>query len=193
MIPDTSRSPGTLLPSLDAPSQVGLVGYGGVGRRCLAVLLAAFTLLWASSALAQNFVVGLGTSDVVDDGIETEVFQVEIHSDPFRTLSWGSLAWFAVVETDTENDAYVGGGLAVTWDLNADWFVESSLAAGYYEPGDGGIDLGGNFQFRTLVGVGYRLTERSRISLAVNHLSNAGLEEMNPGRNNISLRYGWSF
>ena len=61
------------------------------------------------------------------------------------------------------------------------------------ETGSGGDDLGGHVQFRTLIGVGYRLSTNRRISLAADHLSNAGLKDRNPGRNALLLRYAISF
>lgn len=78
-------------------------------------------------------------------------------------------------------------------NISEKWFVEGSLAAGYYDAGSRGMDLGGNVQFRTLAGIGYRVSYRSRISISIDHLSNAGIEDSNPGREAVTVRYGMSF
>ena len=60
---------------------------------------------------------------------------------------------------------------------------------GYYDRGSDGTPLGGNIQFRGLVGVGYKISNTQRVSLAIDHKSNAGLEDKNPGSETLVLRY----
>ncbi|MEM9578921.1 MAG: acyloxyacyl hydrolase [Pseudomonadota bacterium] len=143
---------------------------------------------------AGDLIIGLGVDNIDEDGAsEAVAFQLEYHLDPIRQYAWGSVALMGVAETDEDEDIYIGAGMSLVWDVSPAWFVESSVAAGYYDAGSDGLDLGGEVQFRTLLGVGYRLSEASRISLAIDHLSNAGLEDENPGRNALHLRYGRSF
>jgi hypothetical protein len=48
-------------------------------------------------------------------------------------------------------------------------------------------------QFRTLIGLGYELDDTSRVSLALDHKSNARLESPNPGSETLAIRYRHSF
>ena len=161
---------------------------------CAVALAATLTILPANSAQADAFKFGLGVDNIdTDRGSESVSLQLEYHFDPIRTYDWGHFGVAGIAEFDDDGDVFAGVGLALTWNLNQNWFVESGLAAGYYDAGSSGFDLGGNLQFRTLVGLGYRVNDSSTLSLAATHLSNAGIEDLNPGRNAIFLRYGRSF
>ncbi len=158
------------------------------------IFASTLTILPVSSAQADSFVVGLGADNVsTDRGSESVALQLEYHFDPIRSYDWGHFNVAGIAETDDDGDIFAGVGLALTWNLNDNWFVESGLAAGYYDGSSSSYDLGGNVQFRTLIGLGYRINDRSTLSLAATHLSNAGIEDVNPGRNAIFLRYGRSF
>ncbi|GIT86076.1 acyloxyacyl hydrolase [Roseobacter sp. OBYS 0001] len=147
----------------------------------------------ATPATASDIVLGLGASDIGSSSSGSPAFQLEYHTNPVRKYQWGSVSGLALLQLEDDSTVYVGAGLSSIWNLSGNWFVEGSLAAGYYDEGSGGMDLGGNWQFRTLIGLGYRLTNGSRISLAVDHLSNAGIESHNPGRETVSIRYAFSF
>lgn len=143
---------------------------------------------------AGDLVLGAGVDNIDTDlGSNAATFQIEYHSDPLVSLLNADLAAFGVFETDDDEDVYLGAGVSAIWALRQDWFVEASLAAGYYDSADDGVDLGGNLQFRSLFGLGYRFNARDSISLAIDHLSNAGLEDTNPGRNAVLIRYRRSF
>lgn len=159
-----------------------------------ALMIAAAPVLLATSAQANDFVLGLGQSNF-DDSDESQPFtvQLEYHTAPFLEYSWGDISGIGVLEVDDDNNTYVGAGVAALWNTGQKWFIEASLAAGYYGRGSDGQDLGGNVQFRSLLGLGYRVSDTRRISIAIDHLSNAGIEDTNPGRNAISIRYGVSF
>ena len=63
-----------------------------------------------------------------------------------------------------------------------------SSGPGYYEDGDG-KDLGYDLEFRSQAEIAYVMEDRSRIALAISHLSNAGLGDTNPGVEVVSLYY----
>ncbi len=96
-------------------------------------------------------------------------------------------------QANDDGDTYVGIGLSALWNTSENWFIEGSLATGYYGEGSDGTDLGGELQFRTLIGFGYMLSDRASLSLAIDHLSNAGIEDENPGREAVWIRYRRSF
>ena len=63
-----------------------------------------------------------------------------------------------------------------------------SLAVGLYSDG-GGKDLGHVIEFRSAVKLGYRFDNRARVGIELYHLSNAGLDDINPGANALMLTY----
>jgi hypothetical protein len=158
------------------------------------ISIAAIALLSSTySALAGDFILGIGVDDLDGSDSGSATFQLEYHTDPLREYRWGSISGFVVAQVDDDSDTFVGAGFSAIKNLNPKWFLEGSLAAGFYEAGRTGTDLGGDFQFRTLVGVGYRLSESSRISVAIDHISNGGFNSRNPGREALSIRYGMKF
>lgn len=164
-------------------------------RRCLVIpLVLAGALFSAQQTQAGDFVLGLG-ADNIDDSDFSEAFsiQLEYHANPFAEFSWGSFSFMGAVEFDDDSDVYVGLGVSALWNVSENWFFEGSFAPGYYDEGSDGKDLGGNLQFRSLVGFGYRISQNARLSIAIDHLSNAGIEDTNPGRDAVHLRYARSF
>jgi len=148
----------------------------------------------APQVQAGDYVVGLGVDNIDGNDFDEAVsLQLEYHADPFADLSWGSFSFMGALEFDEDSDVFVGVGVSALWNLSSTWFVEGSFAPGYYDEGSDGKDLGGNLQFRTLVGVGYRVSDAARVSLGFTHLSNAGIEDLNPGRDAVFLRYARSF
>lgn len=160
---------------------------------CKSLLIALCSSFCASAASADELVFGVATDFGNSQRDSIHALDVEYHFDPFRTFLGGQLAVFGVGQIDNQGSVYLGLGLSNQWKIGGNWFAEGSFATGYYDAGSTGLDLGGNVQFRTLVGVGYQLTEQSRISLAVDHMSNASLEELNPGIDKVSVRYSRKF
>ena len=157
------------------------------------LLLTTIFVAAASQISAQEFVFGIGVDDVDGPSDETAGVQVEYRTAPFKEFSAVDLSWMLVGNLDADGDVFFGGGIHSKWSFQSKWFVEASFAAGYYDAGSGGTDLGGNVQFRSLLGLGYQLSDNRSLSLAIDHLSNGGLEDRNPGREAVNLRYGISF
>ena len=104
--------------------------------------------------------------------------------------------WKLVVDTGftyTEDGAYfVFGGLRRDIPLSDRWQITPGFAVAYYEEGSG-KDLGGPIEFRTLIELSHQWPKGNRLALAFYHLSNAGLEEPNPGSNSLVLVYSFPF
>ncbi len=71
-------------------------------------------------------------------------------------------------------------------------YLNLSSAAGIYSNGDG-KDLGNALQFKSEVNLFYRLGKSSRVGLGSHHISNAGLNSVNPGTNNFYLIFNRDF
>jgi opacity protein-like surface antigen len=145
----------------------------------------ALGLSLAAPAAAQDVILGLGASDFEETA---GTLTAEYHFAPFHDFGWIALGFGGAVMIDTEADFWIGAGLTFLSPLGERWFVEASLMPGYYENGSDDTDLGSEFEFRSLIGVGYRITDRAALSLAVDHRSNASTASSNPGVNTLSLR-----
>ena len=71
-------------------------------------------------------------------------------------------------------------------------YLNLSSSAGIYSNGDG-KDLGNAIQFKSEVNLLYRLSDKSRIGIGSHHISNAGLDSVNPGTNNYYLIFNRNF
>jgi lipid A 3-O-deacylase len=67
-------------------------------------------------------------------------------------------------------------------------YFTPQLGLGFYHRGDS-RDLGGNFQFRETVELGYRFDNGHRAGVRVAHISNADLHEVNPGEEEYYVTY----
>ncbi len=151
--------------------------------------------LASTTAFADEFVVGLGVDDVLDQtDTQSGAFILEYHADPFFSGRTASYSLAGAGQIDADGDVFVGVGVYAIWMISeGPWFVEGSFMPGYYDEGTGGSPLGGNLQFRTLLGVGYKLTDSGRISIAIDHKSNADIEDVNPGGETLAVRYTFNF
>lgn len=69
------------------------------------------------------------------------------------------------------------------------FYITPSFAPGIYERGDG-KNIGGPIEFRSQIEVGYKLPNRGRIAVSLDHISNAGIYDRNPGVESVMLTYG---
>ena len=127
---------------------------------------------------------GIGWYDIYLQDDQAVDFRLEYrHGDDFLWLKpWAGL--------EATSDGSVWGGIGVLIDIT---FFDSivltgSFAPGLYEDG-GGKDLGHTVEFRSQVELGYQFENRSRLSLAFSHLSNAHLSDDNPGTEVLNLYY----
>ena len=71
-------------------------------------------------------------------------------------------------------------------------YLNLSSSAGIYSNGDG-KDLGNDLQFKSEVNIFYSISKESRLGVGSHHISNAGLDSVNPGANNYYLIYNRDF
>jgi lipid A 3-O-deacylase len=77
-------------------------------------------------------------------------------------------------------------------------FVEGSLAGAHHDGANktnviGQKSLGCKILFRESASLGYRVTEKHSLSVALDHISNASLCSSNEGLDTLGMRYGNSF
>ena len=70
------------------------------------------------------------------------------------------------------------------------FYLTPQLAMGGYRKGNS-TDLGGVFQFRQSIDLGYRFDNGHRLGVRAAHISNADIHERNPGEEEILLTYSF--
>lgn len=154
----------------------------------------AALFLAAQAAHAQSIVFGAGFSDFSDSLSDDQaVISLEYHHRPFHEATRFSATWGGALTMDAAADVHIGIGLIGTYTFADRWFVEGSVMPGYFSEGDELNDLGGEFQIRSLLGLGYTLNNGNSVSLAISHKSNASTQDDNPGVNSVLLRYHYAF
>lgn len=87
----------------------------------------------------------------------------------------------------------VYGWAGIAYDLRiARLTLTPSIAPGLYRRGRG-VDLGYPLEFRSQFEAGYSISGRSRIAVALSHMSNAGLGRTNPGVETLTLDFALAF
>lgn len=96
------------------------------------------------------------------------------------------------VMVTTDKAVYGYGGLRLDLYLGQHWVVTPNAAFGAYYRGDG-IRLGSTLEFKTGAEFDYRFDDHSRIGVAIDHISNAGITKQNPGANTALVYYSFPF
>ena len=100
---------------------------------------------------------------------------------PFHYAVGGSIS--------DKREAWVGVGLLYEQSIGqGPFFVQASVLPGFYNAGFG-KDLGGYFEIRSGIDVGIGFAGGSRLSLGIDHRSNASTNRKNPGLNAVQVRY----
>ena len=160
-------------------------------RRFILAAAAALSLLFGVAAPAvaggdPAFLrFGAGYYDINDDEDAGE-FHFEYISD---WRFWKLTPQIGVMAT-TDAAAYLYAGIRLDLFLGRRWVITPQFAPGLYHDGDG-KDLGHVIEFRSAIEVAYRFDDRSRLGLSFYHLSNAGLDDNNPGTEVLTLHYSY--
>ena len=89
---------------------------------------------------------------------------------------------------NTDHGFYFYAGIRIDLYLTDKIVVTPSFAPGLYERGDG-KELGHIMEFRSGLDLAYRRKNGARIGAEVHHLSNASLDENNPGTETFLFTY----
>ena len=151
------------------------------GFRPLAIAVSAILAL-SNAAPAQELAFSLGVRET-DGNRDAELYVRRMEDE--RALGLSLVYGAAITDAGA---VWAGVGLAGRIETSNGWFVGGSFMPGAYSRGDG-PDLGHTLQFRTDVEAGIQLGRSSQISIGLDHTSNGGLGDSNPGSNSIFLRY----
>ena len=157
-------------------------------------LASALLAATATTAQAQSVVFGAGYADFSSSGSDDQaIFSLEYQHKPFHQATRFGATWGAALSVDESGGTHIGAGLIGIYSLSDRWFIEGSVMPGYFNASDDDNDLGGEFQIRSLLGLGYTLDSGNKVSVAVTHKSNASTQDDNPGVNAVFLRYHYAF
>jgi lipid A 3-O-deacylase len=151
----------------------------------LSALPAAGQDLTPDPSVDPDWVVSVGGYDIIDGEASAELgierrFGRRIHEI------------IPVVGLTVNGDGgfYVAGGARYDRRLGDRWVFSPHFAVTLLEPGDG-RDIGSTVEFRSGLELAYRLEDRRRIGLSFYHLSNAGIDETNPGSESLVLTFSF--
>ena len=153
---------------------------------CIAAALTSFT----SPALAEegDFVsLGVGWYDINDDQ-DAGDFRLEFRSG--KSLLTQDLHPWVGFEGTTDGSVWGGGGVLYDWEFSPQWHLIPNFGVGLYGQGGSDKDLGHVIEFRSQLEVAYEYEGYGhRIGAAFGHLSNASLDDENPGTEVLNLYY----
>ena len=141
--------------------------------------------LWAKESGFLGL--SLGYFNGLDGEDDTSSFRAEYRLS--RSVVFKRLKPWLGLELTPDKSAWLGAGLLYNFNLTPKIFITPSFGAGVYAHGSDGVDLGHPIIFRSQLEVSYALENKSRISLAISHLSNASLGRENPGAEILSVYY----
>lgn len=159
-------------------------------RRLLIGLAALLATALPAAAEEPSFVsFGAGYYDLFDDQGAGEA-RLE-----YRFAEKDKLFFFTpfvgvMATTDAATYGYAGVGIDIFFGPRV--VLTPNFAVGLYGDGDG-KDLGHAVEFRSGLELAYRFDDYSRIGLSFTHISNAGLDEHNPGVESLVLVYSMPF
>lgn len=145
---------------------------------------------WQILGTAPHYLdLGLGAFDLIaeSDGRTSGAARLELRA--------GNKLWFigpAVGVLANTDGGWFGYGGIYADVAYGNLVITPLLAAGGYDEG-AGKDLGGDFQFRTVLTFSWQFANRVRLGVQVAHISNAGLDDRNPGEEDVLLTLGLPF
>ena len=177
-----------------APSTIDTLRSGMKHHQAIKAIATTVLLSFAPAVQASEIIVGFGAVKFNSGNApNTQKFTFEYRFDPYREWGGGQIGWGVAVVGHASGDVWAGGGLIAQQQLGNRWFAEASLMPGFYFESSPGTDLGHIIEFRSTLAVGYEISKTMSISLAIDHRSNGGLSDFNPGSNGVSLRLHHEF
>jgi lipid A 3-O-deacylase len=143
---------------------------------------------------ADTLTVGAGAFDVIENHPINPAFdyRLEYRSGYSLLANWTepyvSIRPFGGFEGTSDGAAYGLGGFLFDIPLGKHFFITESEGVGLFDSGDG-KDMGSSIEFRSQLEAGYKFDNQSRVSIAINHISNAGISQRNPGEESAVAYY----
>jgi lipid A 3-O-deacylase len=153
-----------------------------------ALVVAAWLLGTAGPAQADDDPAFLAFSAGVYDVFKSEHSAGEFRVEYRGRKLIGPVKPLLGVMTTTDSALYGYFGLGVDIFFGPRIVLLPSASVGLYDDGHG-KPLGNTVEFRTGAELAYRFDNRSRIGIALHHISNASLGSKNPGQESLVITY----
>ena len=127
---------------------------------------------------------GVGATGVIANRSQGASFNMEYRTD----IEFWKLRPFIGGFATSDSTLYGYFGFLMDIYFGRRWVLSPNAAVGVYSEGDG-QDLGHVIEFRSGFEYAYRFDDRSRLGIAVHHLSNASIGSDNPGTETALLYY----
>jgi len=134
---------------------------------------------------AAHLSLGIGYFDVIQQDDPAAEFRAELRTN-WRLL--GFLDPFIGGSVTTDAAFYGYAGFKTDIYLSDRLILMPQAAVGAFADGDG-KDLGSTLEFKTGLELAWRFEDRSRLGVAIHHISNASIGDTNPGTEIISVVY----
>jgi lipid A 3-O-deacylase len=151
----------------------------------LAALAVCATALSTPAQASPYFTGHVGWFDFIDEEEESIEFGAEYRFNP---IDYGFRPTLGL-SVNTDGGVYGYGGF--NWDvplIDNQLYLIPNFMVGAYGQGDS-KDLGDGIEFRSGIEMSYQLPNSHRIGVAINHISNAGLGDKNPGAETLLMNY----
>lgn len=125
----------------------------------------------------------------------TDEFEVAVSAalEGSEMRDWWGIRPLAEVIYQPDDTYYVGVGGLLDYALRERWSWGVGAAAGYYHRGDEGKDLGHRLEFHTRIFLAYLFAAGSTLRAELGHISNAELDDVNPGTEYFGLSWVFPF
>lgn len=152
-----------------------------------AVMLSLAFLVMPFFANAQSWNLGLTVYGEADHGPQAELL-IERQFRPFADLGKWSIAPGVGARISQNTGSWIGGGVIAYRTYGEFWRVDAGLMPGYYSDGSEGKMLGSDLEFRSYLSVGRQVSDSLYIAVGIEHMSNGGIGDYNPGDNRLMVR-----
>lgn len=165
-----------------------MIGVFGKSFRAVVALIGVIVAAGNNPAAAQEqgrIKIGLGYYDILHRDEEAAAFNLEWRPG---VRYFGFLSPHVGGIIATNGAAYGYAGFGAEWVIDDQFVILPFADVGLYAEGDG-VDLGHVVEFRTGLELAYRFENGSEIGISGMHLSNADLDETNPGTEIVLVHY----
>jgi hypothetical protein len=149
---------------------------------CLLLILLLFLSPPAHGKGTTRLGVGAGAYNIFDR--YTEIYSLIDIRPPLRAYGIGT--WITLA--GNRGAFYLSGGILKDFSLSRSLILTPSFGIGFYEQ-ESGMALGHSLEFRSAIKLSHEFPNASRIGVRFGHISNAGIGNINPGSEFISLIY----
>jgi hypothetical protein len=153
----------------------------------------ALVLLAAPGTARANgpglLALGIGAYDLLPGNTATTQAQFRLEYRFAPSFLW-ILQPLVGILTTTDRTFFGYAGVRIELPLGDHVVLIGDTAAGYWHHGRG-LDLGNPLEFKSGVEFAYRFAGQSRLGIAFDHISNAGIAKLNPGVESLLLVYSY--